>query len=218
MTIDAVAVLPLSIDSLRDAMRVENEEDGAVFFRVVGRTMRATPLEGGTLLHLGMRFDTPHGTLGAMLRKDLDAVLGDIDRVYVFPSVAKPEATSYTALLEELGEGGEWISVPEDAEVGADDALGVLQSLAGGLGPDLMNQVQSVMSDPDAMAQFSKMAEGLMGNADMRAMLEQTAASLQRGDGDVLEQAQEMARRAAAEHPDLLAGLAGPDDSEDEEG
>ncbi len=78
-----------------------------------------------------------------------------------------------------------------------------------------MNQVQSVMQDPDAMAQFSKMAESLMGNADMRAMMEQTAASLQRGDGDILGQAQELARKAAEQHPDLLSTFAPEDDDDD---
>lgn len=211
MSIDAIAALPIPYDTLCAALRVESEEEGATLLRVVGRTLRATPLNDGCLLHLALQYDTAPETLGATLRKDLADVLGDLDRVYVYPSVAKPESTTYQGVLDELGEGGEWIPLPSTGTAIPADMGGLLQGLAGALPPDIMGQMGAMMQDPDAMAQFAKMAEGLMSDPSMRAMVEQTAAGLQGGDNeDMLAKATELAQKAASENPDLLAGLGIP--------
>lgn len=210
MTIDAIALLPISIHALTDVMRVEHEEAGTIHFRVVGRTLRATPVEGGTKVALGMRFDTPPATLGTLLRRDFGALIEELSRVYVYPSVAKPEADTYAGILEEVGEGGEWLELPEDDEgVGPSDAMGVFQGLASGLGPDMMGQMQKMMSDPDAMGQLAQLAQGLMADEGMRSMMEDVAKKMQSGEGDIMDSARAMAEKANADNPGMLESLSG---------
>lgn len=210
MTIDAIALLPISIDALTDVMRVEHEEAGTIHFRVVGRTLRATPVDGGTKVALGMRFDTPPATLGTLIRRDFGALIEELSRVFVYPSVAKPEADTYVGILEEIGEGGEWLDLPEDDEgVGPSDAMGVFQGLASGLGPDMMGQMQKMMSDPDAMGQLAQLAQGLMADDGMRSMMEDVAKKMQSGEGDLLGSARAMAEKAGADNPGMLESLSG---------
>ena len=210
MTIDAIALLPVSIEALTNVMRVEHEEAGNVHFRVVGRTLRATAVNGGTKVALGMRFDTPPATLGTLVRRDFGALLQSLDRVFVYPSVAKPESDSYEGILTEVGEGGEWLDLPpEDEGVGPSDAMGVFQGLASGLGPDMMGQMQKMMSDPGAMGQLAQLAQGLMADESMRSMMEDVAKQMQSGEGDLLGSARAIAEKAGAENPGLLESLGG---------
>ncbi len=205
MSLDAIALLPISLDTLRDALRIEHEEGDTVHFRVVGRTLRATSVEGGSRVALDMRFDTPPATLGTLLRRDFGALLDNIDRVLVYPSVARPEANSYDALIEEIGEGGEWIDVPDQARsVGANDAMGVFQGLAQGLGPDMMGQMQQIMRDPGAMGQLAGLAQGLLADDGMRSMMEGMMQQMQRGEGDLMDSARALAQKAQSERPGLF--------------
>ncbi len=85
-----------------------------------------------------------------------------------------------------------------------------------GAGAAGVGEVGAMEQDQSARAQFGKMAEGLMADPSMRAMVEKTAQDLQGGDqGDVLERAREMAEKTAAENPELLAnlGIEIPDDA-----
>jgi hypothetical protein len=223
MSIDAVALLHLSTDQLARVLRIEDEGDEGILFRAMGRTLAARSLEDATCLGLSFRFDTPEATLGSVLRRDLGELIeahGDERGVFVYPSVAQLEATTYDAALEELGEGGMWITIPpaSEARVGPRDALGVFQGLAGGLGPDLLGQMREMMEgDEGAMMQGAMMqgameggladfAKGILENEEMRGMLEGMASQLFGGgevDGDILGKAREMAEKATAADPEL---------------
>jgi len=216
---DAIALLKLSLTQLGSVLRIEDETDEGTMFRAMGRSLMARPLDDCTALDLAFRFDTPETTLGSVLRRDLGTLIeahGDERGVFVYPSVATLEATSYDAALEELGEGGMWVKVPAqaDAQVGPNDALGVFQGLAGGLGPDILGQVQGMMGDlpkdeegqPQLPAGIAEFAKGFLENPEMRGMLEGMAQQMFGGDGevpgDLLGKAQEAAQQVAG-NPEL---------------
>ncbi len=242
MSLDAIALLRLSTDQLAQALRVEDETEEGIVFRVTGRSLSARTLEDATALHLALRFDTPEATLGSVLRRDLGDLIevhGDPRGVFVFPSVAQVEATTYEAALEELGEGGMWITVPApaDARVGPADAMGIFQGLAAGMGPDMFRQVEAMLGgtaggeddedDEDGEAMpggLAELAQGLLANEEMRGMIQGLAGQLLGGKGapeDLFGAAREMAEKADPEllakagamkgaiDPDELAGLAG---------
>lgn len=216
---DAIALLKLSMTQLGSVLRIEDETDEGTIFRAMGRSLMARPLGDCTTLDLSFRFDTPEATLGSVLRRDLGTLIeahGDERGVFVYPSVATLEATTYDAALEELGEGGMWVQVPQaaDAKVGPSDALGVFQGLAGGLGPDLLGQVQGMMGDlpkneegqPQLPAGLAEFARGFLENPEMRGMLEGMAKQVLGPDGqipdDLLGKAQEAAQQVAS-NPEL---------------
>ncbi len=221
MTMDAIALLKLSMTQLGSVLRIEDETDDTTIFRAMGRSLEARPLDDCTTLDLAFRFDTPESTLGSVLRRDLGTLIeahGDERGVFVYPSVAHLEATTYEAALEELGEGGMWVAIPkaEDARVGAGDALGVFQGLASGLGPDLIGQVQQMVGNmpkgddgqPQLPAGLAEFARGFLENPEMRGMIEGMAQQVLGGDGlpdDLLGKAQEVAEKATAANPELAA-------------
>lgn len=217
---DAIALLKLSLTQLGSVLRIEDETDEGTMFRTMGRSLMARPLDDCTALDLAFRFDTPEATLGSVLRRDLGTLIeahGDERGVFIYPSVATLEATTYDAALEELGEGGMWVKVPAtaaEAKVGATDALGVFQGLAGGLGPDLLGQVQGMMGNlpkndegqPQLPAGLAEFAKGFLENPEMRGMLEGMAQQVLGKEGglpdDLLGKAKEAAQQVAA-NPEL---------------
>ena len=221
MTMDAIALLKLSVTQLGSVLRIEDETDDTTIFRAMGRSLEARALEDCTTLDLAFRFDTPETTLGSVLRRDLGTLVeahADERGVFVYPSVAQLQATTYEAALEELGEGGMWVAIPEseDARVGPNDALGVFQGLAGGLGPDLIGQVQQMVGNmpkgddgqPQLPAGLAEFARGFLENPEMRGMIEGMAQQVLGGDGlpdDLLGKAQEAAEKATAANPELAA-------------
>lgn len=221
MTMDAIALLKLSLDQLGSALRLEDETDDTTIFRAMGRSLEARALDDCTTLNLAFRFDTPESTLGSVLRRDLGELIeahDDERGVFVYPSVAHLQATDYEGALEELGEGGMWVSIPEaeGARVGAGDALGVFQGLAGGLGPDLIGQVQQMVGNmpkgddgqPQLPAGLAEFAKGFLENPEMRGMIEGMAQQVLGGGGvpdDLLGKAQEVAEKATAANPELAA-------------
>ena len=234
MTMDAIALLKLSLTQLGSVLRIEDETDDTTIFRAMGRSLEARALDDCTTLDLAFRFDTPEATLGSVLRRDLGTLIeahDDSRGVFVYPSVAQLKATTYEAALEELGEGGMWVAIPtiEDSRVGPNDALGVFQGLAGGLGPDLLGQVQQMVGNmptgddgqPQLPAGLAEFAKGFLENPEMRGMIEGMAQQVlgQGGSPDeMLGKAQEAAAKAAADNPDFAAqaqamagGLGNPD-------
>ena len=226
MSLDAVALLRLTLDQLAETLRLEEETSDTTVFRAMGRSLEARALEDATTLHLALRFDTPESTLGSVLRRDLGDLIeahGDPRGVFVYPSVAQVEATTYEGALEELGEGGMWVSVPaaKDARVGPADAMGVFQGLAAGLGPDMFRQVEQMLGgaggddDDDLEAGgLAEFAQGLLANPEMRGMIEGLAGQLfggqggqggQADPGDLMGRAREMAAKAVENDPGLLA-------------
>jgi hypothetical protein len=219
----AIAALPLSPELARDALGepVEGEDVFETAFGLV----RVEALADGIKLHLGLDFGDEPERFGLAVRIALGDAVDAIERVLVYPEVARPSATTYATLLEEIGDGGEWaiVASAEEAEAAleddddedAPDLFGALQAMMGGGG--LMGQVQAAMAGGVAGGtnDLASLAQQLMGNADMRAAIQQMGEQLMKSgalegldpNGDVLAQAQRLAGQVAQEHPELLEDL-----------
>lgn len=219
----AIAALPLSPELARDALGepVEGEDVFETAFGLV----RVEALADGIKLHLGLDFGDEPERFGLAVRIALGDAVDAIERVLVYPEVARPSATTYATLLEEIGDGGEWAIVAsaeeaeaaleDDDEDDAPDLFGALQAMmGGGLGGGLMGQVQAAMAG-GGTNDLASLAQQLMGNADMRAAIQQMGEQLMKSgalegldpNGDVLAQAQRLAGQVAQEHPELLEDL-----------
>jgi hypothetical protein len=219
----AIAALPLSPELARDALGepVEGEDVFETAFGLV----RLEALADGIKLHLGLDFGDEPERFGLAVRIALGDAVDAIERVLVYPEVARPSATTYATLLEEIGDGGEWAIVAsaeeaeaaleDDDEDDAPDLFGALQAMmGGGLGGGLMGQVQAAMAG-GGTNDLASLAQQLMGNADMRAAIQQMGEQLMKSgalegldpNGDVLAQAQLLAGQVAQEHPELLEDL-----------
>ncbi len=219
----AIAALPLSPELARDALGepVEGEDVFETAFGLV----RLEALADGIKLHLGLDFGDEPERFGLAVRIALGDAVDAIERVLVYPEVARPSATTYATLLEEIGDGGEWAIVAsaeeaeaaleDDDEDDAPDLFGALQAMmGGGLGGGLMGQVQAAMAG-GGTNDLASLAQQLMGNADMRAAIQQMGEQLMKSgalegldpNGDVLAQAQRLAGQVAQEHPELLEDL-----------
>lgn len=219
----AIAALPLSFELARDALGepVEGEDVFETAFGLV----RVEALADGIKLHLGLDFGDEPERFGLAVRIALGEAVDTIERVLVYPEVARPSATTYATLVEEIGDGGEWAIVAsaeeaeaaleDDDEDDAPDLFGALQAMmGGGLGSGLMGQVQAAMAG-GGTNDLASLAQQLMGNADMRAAIQQMGEQLMRSgalegldpNGDVLAQAQRLAGQVAQEHPELLEDL-----------
>lgn len=219
----AIAALPLSPELARDALG-ESVEGEDVFETAFG-LVRVEALADGIKLHLGLDFGDEPERFGLAVRIALGDAVDAIERVLVYPEVARPSATTYATLLEEIGDGGEWAIVAsaeeaeaaleDDDEDDAPDLFGALQAMmGGGLGGGLMGQVQAAMAG-GGTNDLASLAQQLMGNADMRAAIQQMGEQLMKSgalegldpNGDVLAQAQRLAGQVAQEHPELLEDL-----------
>lgn len=219
----AIAALPLSPELARDALGepVEGEDVFETAFGLV----RVEALADGIKLHLGLDFGDEPERFGLAVRIALGDAVDAIERVLVYPEVARPSATTYATLLEEIGDGGEWAIVAsteeaeaaleDDDEDDAPDLFGALQAMMGG---GLMGQVQAAMAGGAVAGgtnDLASLAQQLMGNADMRAAIQQMGEQLMKSgalegldpNGDVLAQAQRLAGQVAQEHPELLEDL-----------
>jgi len=222
----AIAALPLSPELARDALGepVEGEDVFETAFGLV----RVEALADGIKLHLGLDFGDEPERFGLAVRIALGDAVDAIERVLVYPEVARPSATTYATLLEEIGDGGEWAIVAsaeeaeaaleDDDEEDAPDLFGALQAMMGGGLGGVMGQVQAAMAGGAVAGgtnDLASLAQQLMGNADLRAAIQQMGEQLMKSgalegldpNGDVLAQAQRLAGQVAQEHPELLADL-----------
>ena len=215
----AIAALSLPPELVREALGepVEGEDTFETAFGLV----RLETLADGVKLHLGLDFGDEPERFGLAVRIALGDAVDAIERVLVYPEVARPSATTYAALVAEIGDGGEWavVASAEEAEAAleddedddAPDLFGALQAMMGG---GLMGEVQAAMQG-GGTNDLASLAEQLMGNADMRAAIQQMGEQLMKSgalegidpNGDVLAQAQRLAGQVAQEHPELLADL-----------
>ncbi|HJL03940.1 MAG TPA: hypothetical protein RMH85_04230 [Polyangiaceae bacterium LLY-WYZ-15_(1-7)] len=220
---DAIALIKVPLSRLQDA-HGEGEADGEllVFASPDGDDLAVEPLDDGLKVHLGLPFSAEPDELGMAIRLLLGAHY-DVDgapRAYVYPDVAKPEATTVGGIATELGEGGMYVRVPSAEEVEAakkltaDDAVDLFSAVQGMMGGDLIGQVQQAMADPEAgMGGLADLAKQLLGNEDVLAAVKKTASKIDVEGGaalpgGLLEQAQSIAGKIAQENPDLVSDLA----------
>lgn len=216
----AVAALPVSHADARSALGEPIEGDD--LFDTPFGPVRLEALDGGVKLHLGLDFGDEPERFGLAVRLALGDVVDALERVFVFPDVARPEASSYDALVAEVGEGGEWARVASEEEAEAaleddededepNDLFGALQAMMGGA---MMGQVQAAVQGGGN--DLASLAAQLMGNADLRAAIQDVGQKLMASGAlegidpneDLVSQAQRLAGRLAQDSPELLEGLA----------
>lgn len=215
----AIAALPVPPSTARDALG-EPVEGDALFETAFG-LVRLEALEDGIKLHLGLELGEDPDRFGLAVRIALGDAVGALERVFVYPEVARPSASTYEALLAEVGDGGEWAPIAsakeaaaaleDDDEDEAPDLFGALQAM---MGNGLMAEVQSAMAGGGN--DLASLAQQLMGNADLRAAIQGVGEQLMKSgaldgldpNGDIMAQAQRLAGQVAESNPELVDDLA----------
>lgn len=238
MASPGIFALPLTLEQVRKQLGEPTSASGVHTFSTPNGEIHAGTLEGGVTIQLGLDFDTEPTQAGAILRLALGAALDGLvePRAFVYPEVARPAATSYEALVVEVGEGGEWVPVPSEAEANArlglggpagapgGDLFGALQSMMGG---DMLGKMQASFQGmtggqglpggadlPGGIEGLAGLAQQLLGDPAMRDALQQAGEQLLRSgalpeidpEKDLFTQAQDIASRMMAGNPQL-AGL-----------
>lgn len=155
-------------------------------------------LGDAVLVKAGVTFVSEPDQLARALRR----VAGDaLDRhrdprgVLLMPDVARPQGTTYDAIVEEVGEGGTWISLDEeedDDDAGDGDLLAtMMQAMASPGMQDVLSKARDAMMGgegapgADRMMELARsMSQGItagpggQAERDMRAMVERHAGSV----------------------------------------
>ena len=179
MSLEALAALKIPAADVRAALPAD---------------VKATELDDGVVVALGVKLtEAEPEELAARLRQLVGNALDAHDHprgVPVYPASYAPEATTFDALVEELGEAADWISVEDEPDAG--DPMAAMAGLLGDAGVDLgALQAQMASGDPNALmesamqlaqqlADSGKLGEvqqamaGMMGGMDPREMLAQS--------------------------------------------
>lgn len=190
---------------------------GEVKAKVAPSGQRVLALDDAAAVHLGVKMtEASPEALAARLRELVgDELLARHEHprgVPVYPASYAPDASTFDALVEELGEAADWIRVDEDAA--EEDPFAAMAGLLGGAGVDLEAlQQQAASGDPNALMQSAmqlaqqladsgKLGElqeamsGMLGGVDPRELLAQSGIS-----------AEELERRVGALDPAALEEL-----------
>lgn len=184
MSLEAVAAIKVPAADVKAALQTSEHS--------------VATLEGGAVVYLGAKLtEASPQELAGRLRQLLGDLLDRHDDprgVPVFPASYTPEATTYDALVKELGEAADWIPLAE--EPADDDPMAAMAGLLGGAGVDLgALQQQMASGDPNALmesamqlaeqlAASGKLGEvqqavaGMMGGMDPQQMLAQSGIDL----------------------------------------
>lgn len=184
MTLEAVAAVKVPPAEVKEALASSEH--------------RVVALDDAAAVHLGVKMtEASPEQLAGRLR----ALLGDLlDRhdhprgVPVYPASYAPDVKTFDALVEELGEAADWISLDDEPE--AEDPMAAMAGLLGGAGVDLEALQQQMMGgDPNALmesamnlaqqlADSGKLGElqeamsGMLGGVDPREMLAQSGVDV----------------------------------------
>jgi hypothetical protein len=234
---DAVAVLRIPIADLRKALGTyadeaqQSADKGFETLRsAAGGPLLVRAVNDATLVFTGspVRGKDPE-ELGLLVQRALGDSLDahdDARGILVFPDVVEPSGTSYSALVDEIGEAGEWVPrvAAADAQVALPDGGDLsahLGQVMNALGPDLASLSQQLMSgDKQAFADaVSKVQNALASTGADKHLAEALGGA---GTDDPfgklnLDALQGEAQKMLADNPELAADLKKHmgDDSED---
>lgn len=213
MSMNAMALVTIEFTMLAQALGEASppagakDKPGATWLTSeAGGSILVHQLDDAVLVDLGQSVrDVEANELGSALRAHLGALLNahDDDRgVFIFPEKARPEATTAAAIIEEVGDFGEWADI--DAAAGPElpgmpAGLGAMMGeMLGGAGIDpsemqgLFAQAQQMMADPAMAEQMMQAAAQMMGGMppegglDMSALTKQ-AQQLAEDDPELVE-------------------------------
>lgn len=244
MGINAVAVLRIEPSVVEQALVAGAEEGMRVGAN--GEPVKVTPLGNATLVHLGASIAQDPVTLGRRLEALLGEVLVAHDEprgVPLFPESYSLNAQSWDDAVAELGDGAEWIELPQAqpavpdlaAMLGAmggmdalneqlqgaggaamlEQAMAMAQQLAqSGALDGLAQQLQGAQSPEDALQKMGAPPDAL-GGLDLEQMAQQAQAMLQ-GNPDLEQQLRGAFGEAAQAEPEAPEGDDEADDGDDE--
>ena len=144
--------------------------------------VRTQALEDGMLLHTPLPFsDDPEeiaGALRSLLGEQLATEHRDPRGVLLIPSAAAPNARSYAAVVDEVGEGGVWAAwdAQQPVAAGAPDLSGLLGGMLGAM-PGFAAAAASLRDNPDALRQASAALPGLLNQPGALSDLVQQSSS-----------------------------------------
>jgi hypothetical protein len=187
-------------------------------------------LDDAALIPIAVPFGgDPQAVLDALwaLLGDTFADHDDDRGLFVIPSVAKPRSSTYDAVIDEIGDAGEWIAlddedddtaqgevVDEDDGVGPGaDFLSMLGQITSALGPDTIQNLQRAMGSGDmrAFAQAQdQVAAQLATRGDLVAKLEGLMGAMPPGLMNMAMNTspEDLMRQAQGQMPpDMLAAL-----------
>lgn len=222
MGIDAIAVIHISLGSVRAALQLYSKEEDGLFILTGadGQSVGVKGLDDGTLVFTGARFALDPLEASALLRRRLGDLLDrhqDSRGIFIYPDVADPKSTGYDDIIEEVGEGGAFVPVLDAGQVGP-DLSALAASMSGALPPEAMAQLAQMTGGAlpaGAMAQIGQLlATDGIGDALVDAA---RALSGQLGEGglpgaanpgDLMSKAQAVAEDLIAKDPERFAELA----------
>jgi hypothetical protein len=149
-------------------------------------SQRVDVLTDGVILHTQLDFASDPEELSVSLAAQLGQALfahEDERGIFFIPSVAAPAATSYDAVIAEVGEGGVW--GPSPAQLAQSMQQTDFGELFGGmlaqLPPSLMNSARAAMSgDHDALGAMASQLQAMLGGAPaLSGLAEQLGGMMQ---------------------------------------
>jgi hypothetical protein len=167
MPILAVALLKL------DACSALLARGPARFDLAAESGVRAEALDDAQLLHTGLPFASEPELIVQRLQQALGEALDEHDDprgVFLLPDVAAPKARAYLDVIDEVGEGGQWLPLPQEAQdFGLPDGLGALSAVLGSMLQHMPESVLEAASaaargDLDAFSQISEQVAAWMGH------------------------------------------------------
>jgi hypothetical protein len=206
MSMEAVALVRIQASELASKLKAAGDS-GTRLEGANGQAVDVHALEDATLVETSASIrDSDPDALGAIVRALLGDALDahDDERgVFTFPKAAMPKATTYDAVIEEVGEMGEW--APAAAASAGDDFASMAAGLLGGLGPEVMDLQRRMMAgDPTAMQDAMKHMGAILADPSKQAALMQAMAALGGGNSPLADMAKNM--------PAGMAGMPNPAD------
>jgi hypothetical protein len=148
-------------------------------------TLETIALEDATLVYTDLPFETDRTELTDQLADLLDEALDDHEDargLYVFPTVVKPKAKTYEAVLEELGEGGEWLAMGATAPMmSLQDAMASMSEM---LPAEMRSGFDQAVQNAGGMESAVAQAQALLQSDAFRNMFEK-AMSEANEDGEI---------------------------------
>lgn len=198
MSMETVALLRLPRAAFESFARAPSPSDDASVVRLTGADKKPFDvrfLDDATIVFTGVPFDGDAEDVLDVLDDRLDQLFDEHDEargLFVFPRKALVAVSTYQAMLDEVGELGEWIALDaddsneadaaaqrgvivndaddEDDEDDGGDLMQMVAGLANSLGPETLARMQSAMfsGDPNAMARAQQeMMTALMSRGDL---------------------------------------------------
>jgi hypothetical protein len=153
------------------------------------KSLRVDRLDDAVLVYTNVDFANEPETLSQIVWKQVGDVLRAEHRdprgIFFVPDVAPPKARTYDGVIEEIGEGGVWGTLPQEGSpLGAAAAAGGLGALLGGMLEQMPASVweslgEAAQGRPGALeAASSQLRAAMAGSSELSDLANQLAGGL----------------------------------------